>query len=49
MLPALQSMFPAIKALVWFDMNKETDWRIESSAAARDAFVTMAKDSYFNP
>jgi hypothetical protein len=30
-------------------MNKETDWRIDSSPAARDAFVTMAHDPYFNP
>jgi hypothetical protein len=39
----------AIKALVWFHMNKETAWRIDSSPAARDAFVPMARDPYFNP
>jgi Glycosyl hydrolase family 26 len=49
MLPAFKTSFPAIKALVWFDMNKETDWRIDSSAAARSAFVSMVNDPYFNP
>jgi beta-mannanase len=48
-LPALRGSYPAIKALVWFHMNKETDWRVDSSAAARDAFVPMANDPYFNP
>lgn len=49
MLPALESTFPAIKALLWFEMNKETDWRIESSAGAQSVFTTMANDPYFNP
>jgi hypothetical protein len=31
---------PDIRAFVWFNLNKETDWRIESSAAARQAFAT---------
>jgi hypothetical protein len=48
-LPALKGSFPAIKALVWFHMNKETDWRVDSSTAARTAFVTLANDPYFNP
>jgi hypothetical protein len=48
-LPSLETMFPSVKALVWFQMNKETDWRIDSSAASEAAFVTMANDPYFNP
>jgi hypothetical protein len=48
-LPAVEASFPQVKALVWFQMNKETDWRIDSSTAARSAFVTMANDSYLNP
>ena len=48
-LPSLKSTFPGIKALVWFQMNKETDWRIDSSPTAQTAFVTLAKDPYFNP
>lgn len=31
---------PRISGLVWFNANKETDWRIESSAAAQQAFAT---------
>ena len=45
--------FPRVQGLFWFNQDKtgqqETDWRIDSSPAARDAFVTMAKDPYFNP
>jgi beta-mannanase len=47
--PTLRDDFPLIKALVWFDVNKETDWRISSSPEAEAAFVRMANDAYFNP
>ena len=30
---------PYIRALVWFNLRKETDWRIESSPSARRAFA----------
>lgn len=48
-LPAMKSMFPAVKALVWFQMNKETDWRVDSSPSAATAFISLANDLYFNP
>jgi len=48
-LPALKGSFPAIKAFVWFDINKETDWRINSSPASQTAFVSIVSDPYFNP
>jgi endoglucanase len=48
-LPALAGSYPSIRALVWFHMNKETDWRADSSSPAREAFVAMARDRYFNP
>ncbi len=48
-IPTLRSRYPLIKCVVWFDINKEADWRISSSAAAEAAFVRMAKDAYFNP
>lgn len=47
--PALHSDFPLIKGLVWFDIDKETDWRISSSPASEAAFVRMANDAYMNP
>jgi len=31
--------FPRIRALVWFNEEKETDWRIESSPSAQAAFA----------
>lgn len=49
MLPTLNSDFPLIKGLIWFDVNKETDWRISSSPAAEAAFVKMVSDPYCNP
>lgn len=47
--PALKGSYPAIKALVWFDINKETDWRLDSSPTASAAAVTMVNNAYFNP
>ena len=49
MLPTLQQDFPLIRAVIWFDVNKERDWRISSSAATEAAFKRMAADPYFNP
>jgi hypothetical protein len=34
----LPSRFPRVAMLTWFNINKETDWRIESSAASLAAF-----------
>ena len=48
-IPTLRTSFPLIKGIVWFDINKEADWRISSSPAAVAAFIRMAKDAYFNP
>jgi len=48
-LPVMKTMFPAVKALVWFQMNKETDWRVDSSPSAATAFISLARDPYFNP
>jgi hypothetical protein len=38
-----------VRALVWFDQDKEADWRIESSPAAQAAFATRAADPRFLP
>jgi hypothetical protein len=35
--------FPRIKGFVWFNENKETDWRIESSTTAQTAFRQAVK------
>jgi beta-mannanase len=33
-----------IRSLIWFDLRKQTDWRIDSSAAAQRAFAAGARD-----
>ena len=38
----IPAQFPAVGALVWFQRNKETDWRVNSSAAALGAFQALA-------
>ena len=48
-IPTLRASFPLIKCLVWFDINKEADWRISSSPESEAAFIRMARDPYFNP
>ena len=48
-IPTLRKNFPLIKGLVWFDINKEADWRISSSPASEASFTRMANDPYFNP
>jgi beta-mannanase len=35
----LPTHFPRVRALLWFNENKEVDWRIESSETARRAFA----------
>jgi len=39
----LVSRFAAVRALVWFDADKETDWRINSSPASLSAFRAVAR------
>lgn len=46
--PSLKTHFPAIKAVVWFDVDKERHWRIDSSTNALAAYRSCAKDPYFN-
>jgi len=48
-IPSLKTRYPQFKALIWFDVDKENDWRINSSAASLAAFGRLATDPYFNP
>ncbi len=41
-LSEIPERFPAIEAVVWFNVLKETDWRIDSSVESLRAFVTAA-------
>ncbi|MCA5923786.1 glycoside hydrolase family 26 protein [Curtobacterium oceanosedimentum] len=43
-IPTLETTFPDIEAVVWFDVEKERDWRIRSSSRAFAAFRQLAND-----
>ena len=45
--PTLSDRFPDIKALIWFDVQKERDWRIRSSGASLAAFRDLVADPLF--
>lgn len=45
--PTLRDDFPDIRALVWFDVDKERDWRTRSSEESLDAFRALAADELF--
>jgi hypothetical protein len=47
--PTLKKDYPLIKAIVWFDVDKERHWQINSSSSALTAYQKMAKDPYLNP
>jgi hypothetical protein len=38
---------PSIGGFVWFNIQKETDWRIQSSSSAQRAFATEVADSRY--
>jgi len=43
----IESNYPNIKMVVWFNTNKERDWRISSTASAETAYKSAISDSYF--
>ncbi|HEY2515182.1 MAG TPA: glycosyl hydrolase [Polyangiaceae bacterium] len=45
----IKTNYKAIHGVVWFDINKETDWRIASSPATLASYKAMALDPYFSP
>lgn len=42
LLTELPENFPAIDAVIWFNLLKETDWRIDSSPESLRAFIAVA-------
>lgn len=44
----LKSSMRDIDMIIWFDLRKETDWRINSSKSALAAISTMLKDPIFS-
>ena len=46
----IPTRLPRVKAVIWFDKNKETDWRVDSSAASLAAFQqVVASPLYGGP
>lgn len=44
----LSERFPRVKALVWFDREKEADWRVDSSSKTAQAFREAVATSHFD-
>jgi hypothetical protein len=45
----IKARFPELDAVVYFDSNRDYDWRVDTSASSYQAFISMSQDSYFNP
>lgn len=45
MFKVIPAKFPRIKGVVWFNVDKDRDWRVDSSSASRRAFVAGASGS----
>jgi beta-mannanase len=44
----IASSMPRVRALVWFDRQKEADWRVESSSASLSAFRNTVQSGFFS-
>jgi beta-mannanase len=44
---AIKSKYPGVKLFCWFNINKERDWRINSSPESEAAFRRSIGDGYF--
>jgi hypothetical protein len=47
MFNAMNTKYPRIKAFIWFNVDKETNWKIESSVAATKAFQAGVSDGRY--
>lgn len=43
----LPTRFPKVQAVVWFNEDKETDWRVNSSASSLEAYKEVVANSYY--
>ena len=43
----IKTEYPRIKIFTWFNINKELDWRVNSSPEALSAFIEAVKDPYY--
>lgn len=47
LLRRLEARYKAVKGFMWFDYNKECDWRLSSDVAAARAYGLAAANGYF--
>lgn len=47
LLRRLETRYTAVKGFMWFDYNKECDWRLSSDGAAAGVYGRAAADGYF--
>lgn len=40
-------VFPRVKAITWFNINKETDWRVNSTGNALSGYQAAVSDPYY--
>ncbi|BEP13857.1 hypothetical protein acdb102_21680 [Acidothermaceae bacterium B102] len=45
----VETKFPDIQALVWFDVKYDEDWRFDTSASSLAAFRVWLAEPYYNP
>ena len=43
----IKTEYPRVKIFTWFNINKELDWRVNSSPEALEAFRTAMEDPYY--
>jgi hypothetical protein len=43
----IKTDYPRVKIFTWFNVNKELDWRVNSSNRTLEAFKTAMQDPYF--
>ena len=43
----IRTDYPQIRAIIWFHISKETDWRINSSDAALEAYRNAVSEDYW--
>lgn len=48
MLDAIPLAFPQVRAMVWFNEDKECDWRVNSSPSSLDAFSSALVNRYWH-
>ena len=45
----IKERFPELDAVVYFDSDRDYDWRVDTSPSSYQSFITTAQDPHFNP